>query len=255
MRPVIDVHCHYSSWGGVRIPEDSPQRTLEMFAQHGVDGVVIAPLVNLFSNYGDCRKENDQIRDYCSAAPDRLFPACTVNPLEGQPALEELKRCHDDLGCRILKLHPWLQGFSVSSPEMDPVAELCQELGVAILFHDGTPVYSHALQMARLCRDYPRLKVIAGHAGLGDLWHEAMLAALRYPSFYLCLCGPRERAMRIIIDQVPARQICVGADFSTSDKDDAVLWFRWRSFRELSLPEHTRSTIERDTPADLLGLS
>ncbi len=255
MSKVIDFHCHYSSWGGVVIPEDTPERTLEMFGQHGVDGVLIVPMVNLFSNCNDCRPENDAIHRYCSAFPDRLFSGFTVNPFDGEKALDEIRRCHSEHDSRVLKLHPWLQGFSVSTPEMNPVAELCERLGIAILFHDGTPIYSHPLQMARLCRDFPGLKVIAGHAGLGDLWHEAMVAAKRYPNFYLCLCGPRERAMRIIIENVPARQLCVGADFSTSDKDDAVLWFRWRSFRELKLPEDVKRTIERDTPAELLGLS
>lgn len=254
MGRVIDFHSHYSQWGGQLSPDDTPQRTLRMLAEHGIDGLLIAPMMNLFSNYTDCAPENDAIHKYCSQAPDRLFSAFTVNPFDGQKALDEIRRCREEHGSRVLKLHPWLQGFSVCTPEMDPVAELCQDLDIAILFHDGTPVYSHALQMARLCRGFPALKVVAGHAGLGDLWHEAMLAAQRYSNFYLCLCGPRERAMRIIIENVPARQICVGADFSTSDKDDAVLWFRWRSFRELSIPADVREMIECHTPADLLGL-
>ncbi|HOI44424.1 MAG TPA: hypothetical protein PLX50_02285, partial [Candidatus Aminicenantes bacterium] len=71
----------------------------------------------------------------------------------------------------------------------------------------------------------------------------------------LCLSGPRELAMREIIGRVPARQICVGADFSTSEKDDAVLWFRWRSFRDACPPGRTRRIIEEETPARILGLA
>jgi predicted TIM-barrel fold metal-dependent hydrolase len=51
-----------------------------------------------------------------------------VNPLMGNSALEEVRRCAVEGGARVLKLHPWLQGFSVSSPEMDAVAGLCREL-------------------------------------------------------------------------------------------------------------------------------
>lgn len=250
----IDFHCHYLQWGGVRIPEDSPERTLDLLGQNGVDGALIAPLMGLFSSCADNRSENDAILEYCSQAPGRLFPAFTVNPLTGETALDEIRRCRSDHDARVLKLHPWLQGFSVSSPEMDPVAALCEELGIAILFHDGTPVYGHPLQIARLCRDFPALTVIAGHAGLGDMWREAMLAAQRYPNYVLCFCGPREFGMREIVGNVPPEQICVGSDLSTSDKDDAVAWFRWRSFRELDIPEDVRRIIEQDTPARILGL-
>lgn len=249
----IDFHCHFLQWGGERIPEDTPQRTVALLERNDVDGALVSPFMGLFSSCTDHASENHEIFEYCSEAPGRLFPAFSVNPLMGQTSLEEIRRCKGDYDSRILKLHPWLQGFSICSPEMDAVAELCERLGIAILFHDGTPVYCHPLQMARLCRDFPRLVVIAGHAGLGDLWLEAMLAAQRYRNFVLCLCGPREEAMRRIVDGVPAEQLCVGSDFSTSDGDDAVIWFRWRSFRALDLPERTRQMIETGTALRLLG--
>jgi uncharacterized protein len=251
----IDFHCHYTQWGGVRIPEDTPERTLDLLAGNNVNGALIAPLMGLFSSCVDSRPENDAIHEYCSQAPRRLFAAFTVNPLMGEVALGEIRRCRAEHDAKVLKLHPWLQGFSVSSPEMDPVAALCEELGIAILFHDGTPVYGHPLQIARLCRDFPDLTVIAGHCGLGDMWREAMLAAQRYPNYILCFCGPRELGMREIVENVRPEQICVGSDLSTSDKDDAVAWFRWRSFREIDMPDSVRRAIEHDTPARILGLS
>ncbi len=252
---IIDFHCHYTQWGGERIPEDTPERTLRLLATNGVDGALIAPFMGLFSSCADHRRENDEIYNYCREAPDRLFAAFAVNPLMGDAALDEIRRCKAEHDARVLKLHPWLQGFSVSSPEMTPVARLCEELDIAILFHDGTPVYTHPMQMSQLCRDFPGLTVIAGHAGLGDLAREAMLAARRYPNFVLCFCGPREMQMREIIESIPAEQLCVGSDFSTSDADDAVIWFRWRSFRAVEANAQRRRAIEEDTPARILGLS
>jgi predicted TIM-barrel fold metal-dependent hydrolase len=249
----IDMHCHFGSWGGDRNPEDTPERTLELLARHEVDGALIAPLAGLFSSCVDHRPENDEIFRYCGSAPGRLFAAFAVNPLMGGTALNEIRRCREEHSARVLKLHPWLQGFSVTSPEMDAVAALCQELEIAILFHDGTPVYTHPMQVARLCRDFPALTVIAGHAGLGDLWREAMLAAQRYRNFILCLCGPRELAMREIVDSVPPEQICVGSDFFVSDKDDAVIWFRWASFRSVEMPAEMRRIIEVETPLKMVN--
>jgi len=244
----IDFHCHYGGWRKKRGPEGSPESLLELLARQEVGGALIAPLMGLFSSCAEHSSENDEIVEYCARAAGRLFPAFSVNPLMGNAALDEIRRCGEVHSARVLKLHPWLQGFSVTSPEMDAVAGLCRELGIAILFHDGTPVYTHPLQIARLCRDFPGLTVIAGHAGLGDLWREAMLAAQRYPNLILCLCGPREAAMREIVASVPPEQLCVGSDIFTSEKDEAVLWFRWRSFRAVEMSEETRRIIERDTP-------
>lgn len=251
---IIDFHVHLGSWGGAQNPEDTPERLLKRLAATAVDGALIMPLAGLFSNCDDHASDNDRVFGYCQAHPDRLFPACTVNPLAGARALDELRRCRYEHKTKVLKLHPWLQGFSVSSPETDRVAALCLELGMAVIFHDGTPIYSHPLQMARLCRDFPGLTVVSGHAGLGDLWREAVAAALRYPDFILCLSGPREAAMAEIVREVRPQQLCVGSDMMTSDRDDIILWFRWRSFRALEMSPEVRRAIEEETPARILGL-
>jgi len=251
---IIDFHVHHGAWGGAQNPADTPERTLKRLAAMGVEGALIMPLAGLFSNCADHSSDNDRVYEFCQARPDRLFPACAVNPIADTLALDEIRRCREEHQTKVLKLHPWLQGFSVSSPEMDKVAGLCRELGMAIIFHDGTPIYSHPLQMARLCRDFPGLIVISGHAGLGDLWREAIAAALRYPDFVLCLSGPREAAMAEIVRGVRAEQLCVGSDMMTSDRDDIILWFRWRSFRALEISPEVRRTIEEETPARILGL-
>ena len=252
---IIDAHCHLGAWGGVVTPDDTPRRTMERLEQAGVAGALIMPFAGLYSNCSDHPTDNDRVFKYCAGAPGRLFPAFTVNPLMGQAALDEIRRCAVERGAKVLKLHPWLQGFSVSSPEMDAVAGLCRELGVAVVFHDGSPLYSHPLQCARLCRDFPGLTVVSGHAGLGDLWREAIAAARRYPDFILCLSGPRELAMAEVIREVRPEQLCVGSDMYTSNPDDIILWFRWAQFRKLGVPEPMRRAIEEDTPARLLGLA
>lgn len=247
----IDFHTHFGGSGDQSAV--TPQALLDWLGGFGVGGALISPLNSLYSSCADHRPENDAIFRYCGQAPGRLFGAMAVNPLMGNAALDEIRRCSEEHGARVLKLHPWLQGFSISSPEMDRAAALCEELGIAVLFHDGTPMYTHPLQCARLCRDFPGLTVVSGHTGLGDLWREAMLAAQRYSNFVLCLCGPRETAMREIVASIPPRQICVGSDIFTAERNDPVMWFRWASFRAVEMPPETRRIIEMETPLRLLG--
>ena len=252
---IIDFHCHLGSWGGVVTPDDTPERTVGRLDSAGVGAALIMPFAGLYSNCSNHPEDNKRVFRYCAGAPGRLFPAFTVNPLLGASALDEVRRCAAEQDAKVLKLHPWLQGFSISSPEMDAVAGLCRELGLLVIFHDGSPLYSHPLQLARLCRDFPGLTVVSGHAGLGDLWREAITAAQRYPDFILCLSGPRELGMAEVIREVRPEQLCVGSDMSTSDRDDIVLWFRWAQFRKLELPVEVKRTIEEETPARLLGLA
>ena len=254
MSMVIDFHIHQGAWGGVRNKNDRPEGTLERLARFGVDGALVMPFAGLFSNCFDHPSDNDSVYDYCREFPDRLFAAFSVNPLMGAAALDEIKRCRDMHDSRVLKLHPWLQGFSVTSGEMDAVARLCEKLAVAIIFHDGTPPYSTPLQLARLCRDFPGLKVVSGHGGLSDLWQEAVAAGRRYPNYYVCICGPHLAAAQALADSLPAGQLCFGSDLSTSDADDSLLWYRWRGFRALSLPAGKREIIERITPLDIMEI-
>ncbi|MBP1596585.1 MAG: amidohydrolase [Acidobacteria bacterium] len=253
MNRIIDFHVHQGAWGGVRSESDRPEGTLERLSRFGVEGALVMPFAGLFSNWFDHPADNDVVYDYCREFPDRLFAAFTVNPLMGGAALDEIRRCRELHDSRVLKLHPWLQGFSVTSAEMDAVAGLCEKLEVAIIFHDGTPPYSTPLQIARLCRDFPNLKVVSGHAGLCDLWQEAIAAARRYRSFYVCICGPHLSAAQALADSVPSGQLCFGSDLSTSDLDDSLLWYRWRGFRALRMTSEQRETAERITPYEIMG--
>lgn len=243
----IDMHVHLSL-----LSNDDIKNTLSVLDKQKVDGALVMTWSGIFSSCMDHKEENNKVKSFCNQAPKRFYPAFTINPLIGKKALDEIHRCREELGINILKLHPWTQGFSVSSPEMREVAKLCQKLGVAIIFHDGTPPYSTPLQIASLARDFPSLRIISGHSGLFDLWEDAMQAAKRYPNYYLCLCGPTMRAMQRIVDEVPAEQICVGSDMCGSSED--ILWYRWEKFRRLKISEDRRRIIEDETPKKLLGL-
>ena len=246
----IDMHTHLGHFSNGS--EVSVKDTLSMLYRQKVDGALVMPTRGLRSNYRDHKIENSRIKTFCEQAPEHLYPAFSVNPLMRKDALNEIHRCREELGIRILKLHPWLQGFSISDPEMTKVAKLCEKLNVVIAFHDGTPPYSTPLQVARLARDFPNLRVISGHAGLNDLWINSIQAAQRYPNYYICLSGPTMRAMQKIVDEVPAEQICMGSDVTELKED--ILWYRWEKFRMLKMSEDKRRIIEDETAKRLLGL-
>ena len=246
----FDCHIHVGAAGRGTIAE-RVRRMLEKLDRHGVDGAVVLPLDGLLSSCHDHAADNDFVTGLCAVVPGRLKAAFCVNPLMGEAALGEIRRCHEVLGLRVLKLHPWLQGFSISSDAMNCVAGLCEELGVAILFHDGTPPYSTPLQVARLARDFPRLQVVSGHCGLNDLWPDAIAAARRYPNYSVGLCGVPHFVMQRAVGQVSPSQITMGSDFFEELED--LLWYRWAVWRSVTMPDVVREEIECRTPVQLFG--
>lgn len=253
----VDMHTHIGSplldpGGGER---ERAAGAVKLFAKHGITRALVMTTSGLLSSCSDQKSDNDKVFNYCRQAPDVLFPAFTVNPLMREAALDELTRCKEQYGARVLKLHPWLQGFSASSDEMDAVAALCEKLDIIVIFHDGTPPYATPLQLARLCRDFPELVVVSGHAGLADLWRDAMLAARRYENYYLCLCGVHLSAMQTIVDAVAPEKLCAGSDANGSEAYEDVLWYRWEVFRKLRMSSGVRRVIAEETPNRLLGLS
>jgi predicted TIM-barrel fold metal-dependent hydrolase len=227
----LDVHTHLpgTMFGA------APWPTPEFLAMLDGAGIARAVVMTVDGIFGDFVQANDRLVAQARQAPDRLIPFCTVDPYHPH-AVPELRRAVLELGCRGLKLHPPLQGFSPLLDEMQPIAAEAARLGIPILFHDGTPPYSTPLQIASLLDDHPDLTVILGHGGRWDLWHEAVAAVQRYAGCYICLCGVEPPAVfaHIIrrLDHPARRRVMVGTDVGWG-RDDTLAGYRMATLRSL----------------------
>jgi predicted TIM-barrel fold metal-dependent hydrolase len=154
---------------------------------------------------------------------------------------------------RGVKLHPWLQGFSPLEAYVEPVARACAELGVPMIFHDGTPAYSTPLQLGLLAERHPDLTVILGHSGLLDLWPEALAAAQRHDNVWLCLCGPPTSGLRHLVDGVPHDRLLFGSDAGFGP--DYQVRHRLEQLRSLGLPQPSLDAILGGNAVRLLELT
>lgn len=197
---------------------------------------------------------NEYLAEWCAPNRDRLIPFCTVDPRK-PGAAAEVKRCVTELGMKGVKLHNWLQGFSPLESFMAPVCEMAADLGVPILFHDGTPPYASSLQIAELAVRHPKLKVLLGHAGLHDLWPEAIAAGKRHRNVYLCMCSTPPFAMEQIVAEVPLEQIVFGTDGGLFDKaHQPYVDYRFREFDMLEISDEAKQQILGPNAIKLLGL-
>jgi hypothetical protein len=130
------------------------------------------------------REGNDLIAAAVASHPNRFIGCAVANPWYGQKALEELDRALN-LGLRALFLLPPVQGFQLSDPLVDDLADMTAQRSAPIYAHTGTPVCCEPFQLTALARRHPTGRFIMGHMGFSDFWYDAIHAAAAADNVWL----------------------------------------------------------------------
>jgi predicted TIM-barrel fold metal-dependent hydrolase len=196
---------------------------------------------------------NDSLAEFAAQGNGRYVAFATVDPND-LDAAAEIARCVRDHGMRGIKFHPWVQAFSAHTPGLDPICEVAAELGIPVLFHDGTPPFSAPLQLASLARRHPLTTVVLGHGGLHDHWREALVAVESTPNLHICLCATPSYAMRALIARCPIERVLFGTDGGLApEPEQRYVELRVRQLDLLGLSDRQRRAILQDNPRRLLG--
>lgn len=251
---MIDFHTHTPAWESASWLAGASfgaEEFVTFLDRSGIDAAVVLSHDGLFNPTPEA---NDAVASFVSYDPDRLFAFGTVSPRRPDAAAE-VERCMTELGMRGLKLHPWLQGFSLHEPSLDPICEVVAGAGGILLSHDGTPPYSTPGQIAALARRHPDLPVVLGHGGLHDCWREALAVTRETANLFCCLCGTPPYAARTILAEAPTGKVLFGTDAGLSDKasqDYAAArvrevdgWGITAGQRQAMLVDNPRALLER----------
>lgn len=250
---MIDFHTHTPAWetaswlAGAAFGADE---FVAFMDSAGIDRAVVLSHDGLFNA---TPAANDRLASFVGRYPDRLVGFGTVNP-RSSDAVVETRRMFSSLGLRGLKLHPWLQGFSMHEAVLDPICSVVASHNGILLSHDGTPPYSTPGQIAALARRHPSLPVVLGHGGLHDLWREALAMTVETPNVYLCICGTPPYAARSILGSAPSHKVLFGTDAGLSDRasqDYAVA--RVREIDGWGITPAQRQAMLVDNPGRLLS--
>jgi predicted TIM-barrel fold metal-dependent hydrolase len=145
---VLDAHTHLS--GSER--GENAEGILATLDGAGVNrAFVFAPLLDTRSwqladtDLDHVKAHNDYCADLCSAAPDRLFGFCVLNPAptlaggDKEQAVvlmsQEADRCYHELGLRGVKMVP--AGWYPHDPALLPLYEKLSDLHMYTVFHVG----------------------------------------------------------------------------------------------------------------------
>lgn len=245
-----------------------PVRTVDETAAYyrERDMMAVVFTVDATTNTGHAPNSVDDIAAGAARNPDTLIAFGTVDPLQGEAAIEELHRQAQDLHVRGFKFHPTVQGFDPSAEAYIPLFGAIEELGLPIVVHTGqTGVgagmpgglglrlgLSNPMLMDDVAARHPDLSVILAHPSVP--WQdEAISIATHKANVWIDLSGwsPKYfspalvRATRSYL----AHKMLFGSDFPALTPD------RWlRDFAALELPDDVVRLVLKDNAVTLLGL-
>jgi aminocarboxymuconate-semialdehyde decarboxylase len=78
---------------------------------------------------------NDDLADLVRAHPDRFLGLGAVPLQDPTAAIQELRRCADDLGFRGIEMATHIEGEELSSPRFEPFWEAVESLGMVVFIH------------------------------------------------------------------------------------------------------------------------
>jgi predicted TIM-barrel fold metal-dependent hydrolase len=208
---IIDAHTHVGESGEGPLATLGADKYVEILRRNGVDkGFAFAPTAGFVV---DARAGNEGLVRARDRYPDEILPWGTVNPYWPEAEIRaEIRRCLGEWGFCGMKFHPWLQGSSLALPGYEIVAEECIAQDRPVTFHDGTPMYCTALQVAYYARQFPPLQVLSGHGGLRELWRDFIAPLRELPNLYVCLSGPTMQGIQGLYDAVGPDKLMFGSD-------------------------------------------
>ena len=210
---IIDAHIHLAD-GFESLPGGSTSELVKDLAKRGI---AKAWALTLDGFFGNCKEENDKLKTRCDESNGVFIPFMTVNPRDEQGALEEMERAHYELGMKGLKVHGWVQSFSMRNKWFLEMCKKCVQLKIPLIIHDGTPPYCEPYQVAYVAEMMPDLTIILGHSGLNDLWKEALYAAQRLENIFLCTCSTPYFGVKKMVELVGAHRVLYGSDGGFGD--------------------------------------
>jgi predicted TIM-barrel fold metal-dependent hydrolase len=277
----IDVHVHVSidSTGRTASPPAlrealaayfkstqeplTVDETAEYYRERGIAAVVFT--VDATTNLGHAPNSVDEIVEGARRHVDVLIPFGSVDPLQGERAVDEARR-QAALGVRGFKFHPSVQAFDPSDPAYIPLWACIEELGLPVLVHTGQTgagarlpggwgfrlSLSNPMLLDDVAARHPDLQVIMAHPSVP--WQdEAISVATHKGNAWIDLSGWSAkyfapnlvRAARTYLND----KMLFGSDFPALTPE------RWLDdFAALEFPEDATQAILKGNAVRLLGL-
>ncbi|MHA2603486.1 MAG: amidohydrolase family protein [Candidatus Thorarchaeota archaeon SMTZ1-83] len=232
---------------------DSPIEALEAaMSDAGIERAVILPIDSGLNQDMplSLKEKTDWHADEVMGNPD-LLTFVGIDPRRGNEGLDELERAVKEKKCGGWKMYP-PNGFYPDSEEFYPYYELCTELNVPVVIHQGFTSrfkhikYGRPVYVDSVAVDFPELKIVLAHAGIPWV-DEALTIASKNPNVFVDVSGwqifaarSTDRIYSMIADarifRVFPNRMLWGSDFPLFEQTMPLK--RWKDFfTKLRIPD------------------
>lgn len=241
---VFDFHVHVPPWDQMkpavretfsrhwREPERltralaDPNEWLRLMDEEGIERAALinypAPEVMGFDE-----GVNPWISSFVRGHEDRLVAVGSAHPRRAKDAGAETARLFEELGIRVIKIHPPHQLFFANAyrdgdEALRRIYETAERFGRPVMIHTGTSVfpgarnrYADPMAADDVAVDFPRLTIILAHAGRPLFTETAVFLARRHPRVHLDLSGiPPKKLLEYLPRLEEIAEKCLwGTDF------------------------------------------
>jgi len=209
---------------------------------------------------------NDEVVQFAADKGDIMMAFASVDPLRGQPALDEARRLVKDGRIRGFKLNPPLQQFAPNDKRIYPFYEVMNEAKLPVIFHTGHSgigtgmpggggvrlKYGNPMDIDDVAVDFPDMKIILAHPSFP--WQdEAISVCLHKPQVYIDLSGwsPKYFSPTLIqyANSLLKKKVLFGSDYPLLTPD------RWLAdFATIAIKDEVRPLILKENAVRLFGL-
>lgn len=279
---VFDCHVHVQPWkqlhpaifatmtrgrtDGERLERAlaSPDELLRLFDEQEVER---AALINYVAPevMGFDESVNEWVSRFVAGHEDRLVAVGSVHPRRTRDARGDTLRLFDELGIRMLKVHPPHQLFAANAylsgdGALAAIYRAAEERGRPVMIHTGTSIFPGArnrfadpMAADDVAIDFPRLPLILAHAGRPLHMSTAVFLARRHANVHLDLSGiPPAKLLEYLprLEELSGRCLW-GTDYPSPGV--ASMRGNVRAFLALGLSDDAKRKILFDNAAALFG--
>jgi len=162
----------------------------------------------------EVRRANDKVLRLMEQEPGMAYGFCYANPLHGQQALDEIRRC---ISGGMVGIKLWI-ACPCSREEAFPIFEESIAHGVPVLQHawkridKPLPGESIASDVAAMAKKYPDARIIMAHLGFN--WRLGMDAVRDCPNVWTDTSGldPEMGSVEYAVQMLGADRVLYGSD-------------------------------------------
>jgi len=280
MVKAIDIHVHPPNPPGqpkTRMQElegelfrpdrviDDPEELYQYYKDRDQIAVLLA--FDDRSRHDTMLATNDWVAELTHQHPDYFIGFGSVDPHLGRFAVQEARRCVEELGFKGFKFHPVTQEFAANDRDFYPLWETIADLGVPALFHSGQTAVGAGLKgqgglknkygrpfpyFDDLAADFPELDIILAHPSFPWVDEQLSMCATK-SNVYMDLSGwsPKYFSQNLVqyCSTIISTKALYGSDFP------GILPDRWmREFAAAPFRDEVRPKILWENAAKLLKL-